>query len=81
MTGVQTCALPISQRVERFKQAQQRRHDDVDQAVAKAQQQGAAQLEQLSAQGEQEIAALKQACSGKIQGCVDKVVSHLQQAL
>lgn len=69
------------QRGDRLKQAQQRRHDAIDKAVAEAQQQGTAQLEQLSGQGDEEIAALKASCSSKIQACVDKVVSHLQQAL
>ena len=80
----EAAALLEDAKIERaghLKQAQQRRHEAIDKAVADAQNQGASQLEQLSKQGDQEIAALKESSSVKIQACVNKVVSHLQQAL
>lgn len=67
------------QRAERIQQAQKRRNQAIDDAVALAEQDGKAQTEQLSGQGQEQIAALKASASKKMQSCVEKVVSRVQQ--
>ena len=64
-----------------LQQAQKERQQSIDEAITEAQKKGACQVQQLSEQGDREIAALKESCSTKIQSCVSNVISHLQQAL
>jgi len=67
------------QRAERLQQAQKRRNHVIADAVARAEQEGKAQTEQLAGQGQEHIGALKASASEKMQRCVDTVVSRVQQ--
>ena len=61
------------------KRAQQRRVRTIDEAVKQAGQAGASQADEITQAGSKEIEALKASSSAKIQSCVDKVLSCLQQ--
>ena len=67
------------QREELLKQSQQRRIQAIDDAVNKAEQEGKAQADQIAQAGAEAVSSLKASCSQKIQSCVEKVLSRLQQ--
>ncbi|MCI0499163.1 MAG: hypothetical protein L0Y36_05735 [Planctomycetales bacterium] len=67
------------QRTNILREAQRRRLEAIEKAVADAQAAGKTQVEELNRQGGQDILALKAACSSKIQPCIDTIVSRLQQ--
>ena len=68
-----------NQRADLFKQAQKRRGTAIDAAVAAAEQSGQSQIAQLDKEGDESVSSLKASSSAKMQGCIDKVLSRLQQ--
>lgn len=63
-----------------LRSSQQRRVDMIDDAVKKAEQAGASKADEITQAGAEAIAALKASSSAKVQTCIEKVLSRLQQA-
>jgi V/A-type H+-transporting ATPase subunit G/H len=67
------------QRDELLKQSQQRRIEAIEDALNKAEKEGKAQADQIAQAGAEAVSSLKASCSPKIQSCVEKILSRLQQ--
>ena len=59
------------------KDAQDQRRDAVAASIVQAEQSGQSQVEELKQQGTQHVTQLKSQVGGKMDGCVDKVIQHL----
>lgn len=68
------------QHSELRKSAQQRRSRAIDDAIAKAEQEGNTQAQLLAAEGESYVSSLKAVAASKLPACVEKVVWRLQEA-
>jgi vacuolar-type H+-ATPase subunit H len=68
------------QRTDLLRQAEQGRLNAIDEAVDKAEQEGQSQASKIAKAGKEEIDSLRASCSVKIQSCVEKVLTRLQQA-
>ena len=63
---------------EQFRKAQIKRQETIDNSIALAQQKAQSQVEELAAQGRQEIEAVKQMAGRSMESCVAVIMSRLK---